>query len=243
MADIREQLLKNHQRYQRELSEIQDNWELSDAAKRERTRALFSEASETHSRLTSEFVDGINAAVEENQRKVFAAPKIADGLSDSNKAMDVLLYREALDRTRGIADSADLEAVMEEAALVGDVSLLRAAAFRGYQHPQQAVRQKTIDTWLSVDKDAAKGRGKFMDAAETQQALEEELGTSALTGVPAPEDPQRPTQFSRSMGSGVSEMAGMDAFAVATSTQPPDADADILYEDTSTVDVKTGRGE
>lgn len=180
---ITEKLRKNQADFSRKVEEIRADWTMSDEAKRREIRALYEEASSTYSRLTEEYRAGVREELRKTRKNVFSAPKVgADG------ALNMLAYRDALDRTERKTDPRELSDLLARAEAHGDHALARACLYRGFDLPGEAARTSVVQSYYSKYPDELPKWESFMDAAEAHNALET-MSVSASVGVPAPEEP------------------------------------------------------
>jgi hypothetical protein len=179
--NITERMQSNAQKYRERLEETRSDWTLSDAAKRHEIQAAFEEARTTHARLAEEYCAGVRERLGRSRKAAFAAPKIAG----SDKASELMAYRNALDRVSRITDTRTLSEMLARAEMVGDVPPVRAVLYRGYELQSEAL----LGSYLEKYPEEQQTWKTFMEAAEEHNTLET-LGTSALTGVAEPESPQ-----------------------------------------------------
>jgi hypothetical protein len=179
--NITEKITRNAQKYRERLEEIRSDWTLSDAAKRQEIQAAFEEARTTHARLAEEYCAGVRERLGRSRKAAFAAPKIAG----SDKASELMAYRNALDRVSRITDTRTLSEMLARAEMVGDAPPVRAVLYRGYELQSEAL----LGSYLEKYPEEQQTWETFMEAAEEHNTLET-LGTSALTGVAEPESPQ-----------------------------------------------------
>jgi hypothetical protein len=207
MTTIQEKLLKNRQTYSQKVEDIRADWELSDAAKDQRLQEAYSEAISTHNTLVDQLRHNFWKAYEDGRREMFKAPTVG-----TDKAQNTMLYRDALERTRGVGGP-ELQEMLEEATLTGDRALARAVLLHGYSHPHEAVQRAVVESYFAhAEKSELDQWTRMMDAAESLNRLNE-LGVELTTGVAAPEDPSRSRQ---SVGTGMA--AGMAAFEQAVAS-------------------------
>ena len=221
MTTIQEQLQQNSQDYRDVVREIRENWELSDEAKRQRVAEAHQRASHNHNLLVRNFRQGLEQDFHTRQREMFAAPKIGN-----DNATNIMAYRDALDRTSGLEDAQALVYMMDQAALVGDSSLLKACLLRGYNHPIEEQRQVLIDRYFGHVPEDAQAWGEWMDTAQSLQTLSE-LGPELALGVPAPQDPYSNDAAMAGVAAGQDDgvAAGMSAFEQALGQQPQQQDS------------------
>ncbi len=179
--NITEKMQRNAQKYRERIEEIRRDWTRSEEAKRQDLEAAFAEARSTYSQLADEFRAEVRGRVETTRKAAFAPPKIAG----SDKALELMAYRDALDAVARMDKSADLADLLERAEITGDAPLARAVLYRGYELQSEAL----LGSYLEKYPEEQQTWETFMEAAEEHNTLET-LGTSALTGVAEPESPQ-----------------------------------------------------
>jgi hypothetical protein len=179
--NITEKMQRNAQKYRERLKETRSDWTLSDAAKRHEIQAAFEEARTTHAHLAEKYCPGVCERLGRSRKVAFAAPKIAG----SDKASELMAYRNALDRVSRITDTRTLSEMLARAETVGDAPLARAVLYRGYELQSEAL----LGSYLEKYPEEQQTWETYMEAAEEHNTLET-LGTSALTGVAEPESPQ-----------------------------------------------------
>jgi hypothetical protein len=181
MSTTTDKMARNAQKYRERLEEIRSDWTLSDAAKRQEIQAAFEEARTTHARLSQEYRAGVGERLRRSRKAAFAAPKIAG----ADKALELMAYRDALEKTSSTTDTRTLSDLLARAETVGDAPLARAVLYRGYELQSEAL----VGSYLEKYPDEQQTWEKFMEAAEEHNTLET-LGTSAVAGVAEPERPQ-----------------------------------------------------
>jgi hypothetical protein len=200
MDTTTDKMRRSAERFRRRVDEIRRDWTRSDEAKRQDLEAAFAEARSTHSQLADEVRAEVRGRVETARKAAFAPPKIAG----SEKAMELLAYRSALDAVTRIDKSTDLANLLERAEITGDTPLARACLYRGYELQSEAL----VGSYLEKYPDELPVWEKFMGAAQELNTLET-LGITAAAGVP---EPERPQELGR-------------AFAVTSSRGTPDPEA------------------
>ena len=100
---ITEKLQNNHASFSRRAQEIRADWTLSDAAKRQELEGLYTEARSTHEQLTSQYRKDLSERLQKMRSEAFAAPRVG-----KDPALDVLVYRDALDRISKTRDTREL---------------------------------------------------------------------------------------------------------------------------------------
>ncbi len=175
-----EKLQQNHAKYRRKVEQVRADWTLSDEAKRQQLEKVYGEALETYNRGVEEYRSAVRERVRSGRKRVFSAPKMgADG------ALNVLSYRDALDRASRITESRQLSDLLARAETTGDHALARAILYRGYELQDSDI----VQSYFAKYPDELPAWDSFMDAAEEQNKLES-LGASLAIGVAAPEKPQ-----------------------------------------------------
>jgi hypothetical protein len=130
--NITEKMRRNAQKSRERLEEIRSDWTLSDAAKRQEIQAAFEEARTTHARLAQEYRAGVRERLRRSRKAAFAAPKIAG----SDKALDLMAYRDALDRASGTTDQRTLSDMLARAEIVGDAPVRQGHALERLRTPE-----------------------------------------------------------------------------------------------------------
>ena len=100
---IKEKLQNNHASFSRRAQEILADWTLSDAAKRQELEGLYTEARSTHEQLTSQYRKDLSERLQKTRSEAFATPRVG-----KYPALDVLVYRGALDRISKTRDTREL---------------------------------------------------------------------------------------------------------------------------------------
>jgi hypothetical protein len=180
--NITEKMTRNAQKYRERIEEIHRDWTRSEEAKRQDLEAAFAEARSTYSQLADEFRAEVRGRVETTRKAAFAPPKIAG----SEKAMELLAYRSALDTVARIDKSADLAELLERAQITGDAPLARACLYRGYDLQSEGL----VHSYFEKYPEELPAWEKFMGAAQEHNTLEALGITAAAAGVPEPERPQ-----------------------------------------------------
>jgi hypothetical protein len=178
---ITEKMTRNAERFRRRVDEIRRDWTRSEEAKRQDLEAAFAEARSAHKALEDQYRAEVRGRVETTRKAAFALPKIGG----SEKAMELLAYRSALDAVARMDKSADLADLLERAEITGDAPLARAVLYRGYELQSEAL----VGSYLEKYPDEQQTWEKFMGAAQELNTLET-LGITAVAGVPEPESPQ-----------------------------------------------------
>jgi hypothetical protein len=226
---IQEQLLENRHTYARTIEALREDWTISEEHRNQQMAEAFSTASSSHADLIRQYRTGLEEDYAKAERKMFSAPALG-----GERALDILAYRDALDRTAKTAaeDAAELRRMAEDAMLVGDSSLAHACLLRGWRHPQEAVAQGLVDAYFDHHPDEAGLWSHLMGTAELLNHLNA-VGPELAVGVPAPEEPQEistatQTRFGGAMAKGISDLRAtleqaqqQPGEAMATSEQPP----------------------
>jgi nitrate/nitrite-specific signal transduction histidine kinase len=176
-----DKMSENLKKYCARLKEIRSDWTRSDEAKRQDLQAAYEEARSTQAHLAEEYCPGVRERLGRSRKAAFAAPKIAG----SDKASELMAYRDDLDRVSRITDTRTLSEMLARAETVGDAPLARAVLYWDYELQSEAL----LGSYLEKYPEEQQTWETFMEAAEEHNTLET-LGTSALTGVAEPESPQ-----------------------------------------------------
>jgi hypothetical protein len=128
---ITEKLQNNHASFSRRAQEIRAEWTLSDAAKRQELEGLYTEARSTHEQLTSQYRKDLSERLQKTRSEAFATPRVG-----KDPALDVLVYRDALDRISKTRDTRELTH-LERARMTGDGAPYQAA---GVESPVEGMR-------------------------------------------------------------------------------------------------------
>jgi hypothetical protein len=163
------------------VGEIRRDWTMSAEAKRQDLEAAFAEARSAHKALEDQYRAEVRGRVETTRKAAFAPPKIVG----SDKALELMAYRDALEKTSRITDTRTLSEMLTRAETVGDGPLARAVLYRGYELQSAAL----VGSYLEKYPNEQQTWEKFMGAAQELNTLEA-LGITAATGVPEPERPQ-----------------------------------------------------
>lgn len=174
-----DKMSENLKRYRADLKEIRSDWTRSEEAKRQDLRVAYTEARTTHDRLADEYRKGVEERLEKTRSAAFSAPKVG-----KDPALDVLVYRDALDRVSKSRDPRELTDTLARARTTGDAALAKACLFRGYELENAGL----VGAYFEKHPDELPAWEEFMGAAEEHNALET-TGISASVGVPAPEAP------------------------------------------------------
>jgi hypothetical protein len=100
---ITEKLQNNHASFSCRPQEIRADWTLSDAAKRQELEGLYTEARSTHEQLTRQYRKDLSERLQKTRSEAFATPRVG-----KDPALDVLVYRDALDRISKTRDTREL---------------------------------------------------------------------------------------------------------------------------------------
>jgi hypothetical protein len=177
---ITEKLQKNHADFDRKVEEIRGDWTMSEAAKGQDLRKAFEEARTTHDRLADEYRKDIGERLEKTRTVAFSAPKVG-----KDPALDLLVYRDALDRVSKTREPRELSDVLARAHMTGDAALAKACLFRGYE----LQNANLVGAYFEGHPDELPAWERFMAAAEEHNVLEN-LGMSGAVGVTEPEQPE-----------------------------------------------------
>jgi hypothetical protein len=171
---------ENSRKYRERVEALRADYRLSEEARREELAGLYEKARGTHERLAEEYRAGIREDLKKTRKAVFAAPTVgADG------ALNMLAYRDALDRTERKTDPRELSEMLARAEVTGDHALARACLYRGFDLPGDAARTSIVQSYFAKYPDELPKWEAFMGAAEAHNELEA-MGVS----VPAPEEPR-----------------------------------------------------
>jgi hypothetical protein len=99
-------------------------------------------------------------------------------------ALDLLSYRDALDRASGLRDPRELSDLLARAEITGDHALARAVLYRAYELHNEGL----VHSYFEKYPDELPAWDEFAGAAEEHNRLET-LGISGAAGVPEPERP------------------------------------------------------
>src|SRR5215208_6894261 len=99
---ITEKLQNNHASFSRKAPEIRAEWTHSDASKRQELEGLYTEARSTHEQLTSQYRKDLSERLQKTRLETFSTRIGKD------PALDVLVYRGALDRISKTRDTREL---------------------------------------------------------------------------------------------------------------------------------------
>jgi hypothetical protein len=171
---------KNAKTYHERIEEIRRDWTRSDEAKRVDLEAAYSEASSAHKALEDEFRAEVRDRLTEARKAAFSVPRMGKDAS-----VDLLSYRDALDRAGRLRDARELSDLLARAEITGDDALARAVLYRGYELQSEGL----VRSYLERYPDHAPAWQEFCEAAEESNTLET-LGISAAAGVSEPERPQ-----------------------------------------------------
>lgn len=172
-------------RYRAALEEIRSDWTRSDEAKRQDLEAAYSEARGTHEQLLDEYRKGVEERLEKRRSAAFSAPKFSAPKVGKDPALDMLLYRDALDRVSKTREPRELTDTLACAQMTGDAALAKAVLFRGYELENPSL----VGAYFERYPDELPAWEKFTASAQEYNALEN-LGMSGALGVPEPERPQ-----------------------------------------------------
>jgi hypothetical protein len=176
-----EKMTRNAEKFRRRVDEIRRDWTRSEEAKRQDLEAAYTETRSAHKELEDHYRAEVRGRVETTRKAAFAPPRIAG----SDKAMELLAYRSALDAVARIDKSADLADVLERAQITGDAPLARACLYRAYELQSEGL----VRSYFEKYSEELPAWEAFMGAAKEHNTLET-LGITAAAGVPEPERPQ-----------------------------------------------------
>jgi hypothetical protein len=186
-----DKLSENYSKYRERVEALRADYRLSEEARREELAELYQKARSAHEELAREYRSGIREDLKKSRKAVFAAPKVGkDG------ALNMLAYRDALDRTGRTTDPRELSEMLARAEVTGDHALAKACLYRGFNLPGEAAKVSIVQSYFAKYPDERGAWEAFMGAAEAHNELEA-MGVS----VPAPEEP-------RELGRGVPSRAG-----------------------------------
>src|SRR5215212_692099 len=172
---------RNLQKYRSRVEEIRRDWTRSEGAKRPDLEAAYTEARSTHDKLAEEYRTGIQDNLKKTRKAAFSAPTILG----SDKAMQLMAYRDALDRAARTTDTRTLSDMLARAEMVGDAPLAKGVLYRGYELQNEDL----IQSYFEKYPDELPAWDEFMEAAEESNKLET-LGISLAAGVSEPEQPR-----------------------------------------------------
>ncbi len=172
---ITEKLQKNHADFSRKVEEVRGDWTRSEDAKRRDLQAAYEEARTTHDRLADEYRKSIDERLEKTRSAAFSVPKVG-----KDRALDVLVYRDALDRVSKTREPRELSDTLTRAQMTGDAALAKAVLFRGYELQNPGL----VGSYFESHPDELPRWEEFMRAAEEHNQVTE-MGVS----VPPPEAP------------------------------------------------------
>ncbi len=170
-----DKMSENLKTYRTHLEEIRSDWTRSDEAKRQDLQAAYEEARTTHDRLANEYRKSIDERLEKTRSDAFSVPKVG-----KDRALDVLVYRDALDRVSKTREPRELSDTLARAQMTGDAALAKAVLFRGYELQNPGL----VGAYFEKQPDELPVWEEFMGAAEEHNQLTE-MGVS----VPPPEAP------------------------------------------------------
>ena len=177
---IDEKITKNLKSYTERVEGIRADWTMSDAAKAHQITKEYEKARSHYSELREEKIAGIKANLKDRRKSVFSAPT----MFGSDKALQIMAYRDALDRVSRVTDRHQLSDLLARAEVTGDHPLARAVLWRGYELQDEAI----VGSYLEKYPDERQGWDSFMGAAEEFNEVE-------ALGVPG--EPERPQETSR----------------------------------------------
>jgi hypothetical protein len=181
MTSTTVKMRENLNRYNSKSAQIRSDWTRSDEAKRQDLEALYSEARSTHAQLEDEYRTGVRNRLKETRKAALSAPSIPG----TDKALELMAYRDALDRTSKTTDQRTLSDMLARTEITGDAPLARAVLWRGYE----LQNENLVHSYFEKYPEELPAWDAFMDAA-TEHNLLEQRGVTLATGVPEPEWPQ-----------------------------------------------------
>lgn len=182
-----DKMSENLKKYRARLGDIRSDWTRSDEAKREDLEAAYTEARSTHEQLAREYRKGSGERLEKTRSAAFSVQKVG-----KDPALDVLVYRDALDRVSKTLDQRELTDTLARARMTGDHALAKAVLFRGYELQNATL----VGAYLESYPEHQPVWEEFMEAAEAHNELEV-MGFS----VPPPEAPQELGSLEAALGS------------------------------------------
>jgi hypothetical protein len=116
-----EKMQRNARNYRERIEEIRRDWTRSAEAKRQDLEAAYSEARSTYAQLAEEYRTSIQERLQKTRKVAFSAPKVS-----KDEALDMLIYRDALDRASKTTDQRTLSDMRARAEITGDTPLAKA---------------------------------------------------------------------------------------------------------------------
>jgi hypothetical protein len=171
-----DKMSENLKKYRDRVERVHSDWTMSEEAKRQDLTAAYTEARTTHDLLADEYRGGVKERPEKTRSAAFSAPKVG-----KDPALDVLVYRDALDRVSKTLDQRELTDTLARARMTGDAALAKAVLYRGYE----LQNANLVGAYLESYPEHRAVWDEFMEAAEAHNELEV-MGVS----VPEPEEPQ-----------------------------------------------------
>ena len=171
-----EKLSKTNRTYQERLDDIRKDWTLSDEAKRQTLQDLYSKHLRTHEELAPEHRRTVAEKVEDTRKRAFKAPKTG-GVA----ALDMLSYRDALDRVGRTREPRELQETLDRARWTGDKALAKPVLYRGYEPQNHGI----VQSYFQANPDDLPVWDGFMNSAEELN----HLGDMGIE-VPPPDKPR-----------------------------------------------------
>jgi hypothetical protein len=173
MSTIDDQIKRNRDRYQRQLTDIKQDTDLTADAKARRIEPIYRDAQAVDAQLRAERMEGLREKVRTAEREAFRAP----AMRDADPAAAQMNYRHALDAVGEITDARILSSRLERAVATGDKALARATAIRANELQHDGV----VRSYLASDSDANR---KWSSWAEAHTELERvgQLGETLAFG-------------------------------------------------------------
>lgn len=177
-----EAITENLTRHQQEVERIQNNPDLSDAAKRRMINEATSRAAEENTRLQQEQREAIQEAVQSAERKVLGI-SYPEKASAHEKALIAMSYRDA----RRQAESAEsLSDLLEQAEKSGDDQLAEAVYHVATLKGNRAVADRYLETRPTAKRRWESYREARRQAEDTtnllQRGLEQALARREFGG-------------------------------------------------------------
>ncbi len=186
MSTTTEKMQRNARKYRERIEEIRQDWTRSEEAKRQNLEAAYNEARSTWTQLADEYRSGVRNRLKETRKAAFSAPTIPG----SDKALQLMAYRDALDRASRTTDQRTLSDMLARAEITGDAPLARAVLWRGYELQTQSL----VHSYFEKYPGELPAWEEFMEAAMEHNLLEQR-GVTFAVGVPEPEKLQELSSF------------------------------------------------
>jgi hypothetical protein len=134
VTTIQEKMLRVDRDYRARVEQIRQDGRLSDAARRKDLQAAYDKAKNAYLQLADEYNSDVQRRLEETRKAAFSAPRVGN-----DRALDTLVYRDALDRSSSVQESRGLSDMLDRAEVIGDVPLARAVLYRAYHLGDESV--------------------------------------------------------------------------------------------------------